>query len=84
LTAVLRIDRTSYTYGVFDAPEYRNGQTISGTLEGSDQRISIQLPEANNDFVGDLNVGDLLSVCGRVMKWDDLYNRIELRGTLYP
>lgn len=84
LTAVLRIDRTSYTYGVFDAPEYRNGQTVSGTLEGSDQRISIQLPETNNDFVGGLNVGDLLSVCGQVIKWDDLYNRIELRGTLHP
>lgn len=84
LDAVCNIDRVSYTYGVFDEPEYRNGQTVSGTIAGSDQRISIQLPQNENDVVAGLNTGDSLSVQGRVLKWDDLYNRIELRGTIKP
>ena len=80
--AVIEISRTTYTYGVFDEPDYRNGQTVSGTLGNSDQKISIQLPETDNDLVDGLHSGATMFASGRVIKWDDLYNRIELRGKM--
>ena len=81
-TAVMEISRTTYTYGVFDEPDYRNGQTVSGTLSNSDQKISIQLPENDNELLDGLHSGETMVASGRVIKWDDLYNRIELRGKM--
>ncbi|MEC7428059.1 MAG: hypothetical protein VYE28_00310 [Planctomycetota bacterium] len=81
-TAVMEISRTTYTYGVFDEPDYRNGQTVSGTLSNSDQKISIQLPETDNELLDGLHSGETMVASGRVIKWDDLYNRIELRGKM--
>ena len=78
----MEISRTTYTYGVFDEPDYRNGQTVSGTLSNSDQKISIQLPETDNELLDGLHSGETMVASGRVIKWDDLYNRIELRGKM--
>ncbi|HAN99297.1 MAG TPA: hypothetical protein DCQ98_18545 [Planctomycetaceae bacterium] len=76
----LTVDRVAYSYGIQDAPEYRSGRTVIGSIDGSNRTVAVQLPDAENDRVGDLRSGDRWQGSGRPLRWDTLYERLELRG----
>jgi hypothetical protein len=72
------IDRINRSYGYFEDPRYAEGMTVMGTLAGTDVDVSIQLPAEYNQQLENLGHGAVWSGSGVVIKWDPLYERLEL------
>lgn len=79
-TLELVVDRVSTTIGAYDQPEFRNGKTVSGKLVDSNRSVSIEMPEEQNDELREVHAGDTWSATGRIIKWDDLFKRLEFRN----
>ena len=75
----LEIERSSSTFGVYDDPQYRSGQTLIGTLDSTDIPVAIQFRESQNEVVRGLAAHTTWSGTVRINRWDDLYDRLELR-----
>lgn len=76
----MTVDRVSTTIGSYDLPDYRNGKTVTGKLADSDSKVSIQFPESMNETLNELRSGDNWSARGTIVKWDELFQRLEFRN----
>ncbi len=74
----LEVKRVDRTFGAFTGSEYRNGQTVTGTIIGSDQEVTVYFPEARNEEVKGWEPGSSHVVRGVVNDWDRLRKRPEL------
>lgn len=75
----LVVERSVPTFGVYDAAAYRSGMTLIGKLANSDIPIAAQFPDSQNEEIRQYASGDTWSGIGSIHRWDDLYDRLELR-----
>jgi len=77
------IDRIVTSIGTMNVgPNYENGKTITGRIEGSEQAIEILTPEEMNTELEGFRRGDLWDGTIQVLSWDSLYNRIRAKLVL--
>ena len=76
----LLIDRINPTHGYFADEKYEDGQTIMGTIKGTRTNVSIQLPKDYNEQLSELEHGNIWTGQGVIIKWDALYERLEMMG----
>ena len=74
----LEVKRVDRSFGAFSASEYRNGQTVTGTVIGSDLEVAVFFSEERNEEVKGWEPGSSHSVRGEVRDWDRLRKRPEL------
>ena len=74
------VDRINPTHGYFEDARYEDGQTVVGTVKGSDTVISVQLPRDYNEQLESLGHGQIWTGPGVIIKWDALYERLEMMG----
>ncbi|MDP7276905.1 MAG: hypothetical protein QF363_15590 [Planctomycetaceae bacterium] len=74
LAVVVNVDRVTTTFGSTLDDAYQNGQTIQGTVAGTDQAIEVLTRSANS--LEDLSRGDQWRCRVMFSKWDSLYNRL--------
>jgi hypothetical protein len=75
---VLEVERVERTFGL--VPEsFRDGHTAIGVVAGTGCKAALQLPAGRNEEARSLQPGQ--RVCARValLKWDIIYERLELR-----
>lgn len=80
IPVAIEVERSSYNYGIYDDESFRNGRTLIGTLLGTETKVAIQLPESQNESASSLSSGALWTGLARPARWDDLYDRLELRS----
>lgn len=79
LPCSIEIDGIERTYS-FDAEErFGNGRTVTGVLGGTDCEVSLLLPEQRNEELDSLGPGDTLRAVCRLIKWNNIYDRLEIR-----
>jgi len=76
---VLEIAKVERTYAYSSDKRFRNGRTVTGTISGTDCKAKLQLPKERNDEVDALDRGTQFSVDCLLLKWDNLYDRLEMR-----
>ena len=76
---VLEIEKVERTYAYSSDERFRNGRTVTGTISGTQCKAKIQLPEERNDEVDTLDSGTRLSADCLLLKWDNIYDRLEMR-----
>lgn len=74
------IDKVESTFGFDMGDDYRNGKTIIGTIVGSDRSINVRFPDSRNDELESLEKGDMVELSGVIIKWDTLYDRVNLEA----
>jgi hypothetical protein len=74
----LEVERVDRSFGAFSAPEYRNGQTVTGTVAGFDLKVAVFFPEKRAEEVKGWEPGSSHIVRGEVRNWDRLRKRPEL------
>jgi hypothetical protein len=76
----VEIDRVTANYGNDNDPEYARGKTVYGKLPTTGCTVIIQLPQQYNASLETLQRGDLWEGKGVIIKWDALYQRLEMMG----
>lgn len=74
----MRIRRTERTYAYDAQPPYRDGRTVYGILDGTQQEISVRMKAARNADVDRLRSGDDFQCQATPIKWNSLYDRLEM------
>jgi hypothetical protein len=75
----LTVDRIERSLLV-DAEHLRDGRTAVGRLRGSDTNATLLFPASRNAEVDDLRPGDEIRVEGKMLEWNDLFERIEMEA----
>ncbi|MHC4402374.1 MAG: vacuolar protein sorting-associated family 26 protein [Planctomycetota bacterium] len=75
----VEIEKAERTYSYIPDKRFRNGRTVTGVLAGTGHKVSLQLTEARNDEVDALGRGSLVKADCRPIKWNTIYDRLELR-----
>ncbi|MCP4782208.1 MAG: hypothetical protein GY878_01490 [Fuerstiella sp.] len=74
---VVLIDRVSTTFGFpGDDARFENGRTITGTIEGTDQKVQLFAADTSNDSLDYLSRGGSWQTLATVKSWDSLYDRL--------
>ena len=68
------VERMERSFGSLD-PEYRGGQTVQGSIAGSEIPISVRFPAARSDELGRPARGSHIPVRGMVVEWQNLHDR---------
>jgi hypothetical protein len=74
----LEVRRVDRTIGIYTEAEYRDGQTVTGVLIGSDLEVVVYFPSDRNDEIKQWAPGSVHSVQAEVNDWDRLRKRPEL------
>ena len=75
----LDIEKVERTYAYSSDERFRNGRTVTGIISGTECTVKLQLPEERNDEVDALDSGATLSANCLLLKWDNIYDRLEIR-----
>ena len=75
----LEIEKVERTYAYSSDERFRNGRTVTGMLSGTQCKAKLQLPEERNDEADALASGTKLSADCLLLKWDNIYDRLEMR-----
>ncbi|MEE8452131.1 MAG: hypothetical protein V3R99_09460 [Thermoguttaceae bacterium] len=73
---ISKIDRT-YSYASDD--RLRNGRTIIGRIEGTDCEASLLTPQSRNGEIDALDVRGTVETRCVLLKWNTIYDRLEMR-----
>ena len=76
---ILEIEKVERTYAYSSDERFRNGRTATGIISGTQCKVKLQLPEERNDEVDALDSGTALSADCLLLKWDNIYDRLEMR-----
>ena len=76
----LTIDKLERTYGYIREEGFRDGQTVIGTIPGTNQEVKISLLQSLNDEIEHWDEGDSVSVIVNFHDYDTAYNRYHLLG----
>lgn len=76
----LVVERVGPSYGSFQDESYKNGRTIFGIVQDTNCDIQLQLPESYNREIELLDPGEVWTGRGVIIKWDGLYERLEVMG----
>jgi len=68
------VERLERSFGSLDGA-YRGGQTVQGSIAGSDIPISVRFPAAQSDELGRPARGARIPVRGTVVEWQGLHDR---------
>ncbi len=75
----VEITRAERTYTYIPDERYRTGRTVTGKLHGTDCEVTVQLPAERNDEIDALRPGSLISAQCKLLKWNTIYDRLEMR-----
>lgn len=75
----IEVARSERTYSYIPDERFRKGRTVTGKLHGTDCEVSVQLVEARNGEIDGLDPGSLLHAKCRPLKWNTIYDRLEMR-----
>ncbi|MGD2067223.1 MAG: hypothetical protein PVI57_00960 [Gemmatimonadota bacterium] len=78
------VDRVERSFGVWDAPEYRDGSTLVGTVAGSELKALVRFPPWVNEAVQALERGERCTVRGTVAEWERLREQVVLHAEEAP
>ena len=77
----LEIAKIERTYSYTPDERFRKGRTVTGVIAGSDSKVSVQLSDAWNERLEALGPGNTLQVDCVLVKWNGIYDRLEMRET---
>ena len=75
----VKIEKIERTYSYIPDERFRNSRTVTGKLAGTDHKITIQLSAEWNEKLEPLGPGDQLQANAKLLKWNVVYDRVELR-----
>jgi hypothetical protein len=75
----VEITRAERTYTYIPDERFRQGRTVTGKLHGTDCEVTVQLPAERNDEIDALEPGTLISAHCKLLKWNTIYDRLEMR-----
>jgi len=75
----IEVDKVERTYSYIPDARFRKGRTVTGKLQGTDIEVSVELIEARNEQIDSLQPGSLLGAKCRLLKWNTIYDRLEMR-----
>jgi hypothetical protein len=75
----IEIDGIERTYTYVPDQRFRNGRTVTGMLRGTHCEVAVQLPEERNDELATLAPGDTLQANCKLVKWNNIHDRLEMR-----
>jgi len=78
-TCSMEIDRIEKTYSYLPEKRFREGRTVTGVISGTGCEASLQLPEERNQELEALGPGDTLRADCRLIRWNNVYDRLEMR-----
>jgi hypothetical protein len=78
LACTIEIDNIERTYGSVPDERFRNGRTVTGVIADSDCEVSLLLPGDRNEELDALGPGDTLEANCRLLKWNNIYDRLEM------
>jgi len=78
LDCVIEVERVERTFGLVPEP-FRDGHTAIGVVAGTDCKAALQLPAERNEEAQSLQAGQRLRARVALLKWDIIYERLELR-----
>jgi len=73
------ITRAERTYSYTPDKRFRQGRTVTGKLRGTDCEVAVQLIASRNEDVDALQPGSLLHATCKPLKWNTIYDRLEMR-----
>jgi len=73
---VIKVERT---YSYVPDSRFRSGRTLTGKLRGGDCEVTVQLAETRNEELDALEPGDLVQANCKLLKWNTIYDRLEMR-----
>ena len=73
---VEKVERTLMATG-----EYRGGQTITGTLDGSEHTVTMRFPVSETEFVEGLKKGQVVKSEGTIYRWSGALKQANLEST---
>jgi hypothetical protein len=74
----LEVRRVDRSIGIYTEADYRDGQTVTGVVMGSDLEVVVYFPSDRNEEVKEWEPGSVHSVTAEVNDWDRLRKRPEL------
>ena len=75
----VEITRAERTYTYTPDERFRQGRTVTGKLQGTDCEVTVELPSERNDEIDALEAGSLISADCKLLKWNTIYERLEMR-----
>jgi hypothetical protein len=78
----VEITKAERTYTYIPDERFRKGRTVTGKLRGTDCEVTVQLAAERNDEIDALQPGSLLSAHCKLLKWNTIYDRLEMREDL--
>jgi hypothetical protein len=74
----LEVQRADRSIGIYTEADYRDGQTVTGILLGSELEVVVYFPSDRNDEIKEWKPGSVHNVQAEVYEWDRLRKRPEL------
>jgi len=75
----IEITRKERTYSYIPDSRFRQGRTVTGKLRGTECEVAVQLVASRNDEIDALQPGGLLHAACKPLKWNTIYDRLEMR-----
>ena len=75
----VEITKIERTYSYIPDARFRKGRTVTGKLRGTDCEVTVELVAARNDEIDALKPGGLLRAKSKPVKWNTIYDRLEMR-----
>ena len=75
----IEITRMERTYSYIPDARFRQGRTVTGKLRGTECEVAVQLVASRNDEIDALQPGNLLHAACKPLKWNTIYDRLEMR-----
>ncbi|HIQ20156.1 MAG TPA: hypothetical protein EYH34_02805 [Planctomycetes bacterium] len=74
----IEVDKVERTFGYVPDERLRNGRTLMGVVAGTSCAVLARLAVHRNEELEGVDPGQTVLVSGRLVKWNDLYDRLEL------
>jgi hypothetical protein len=75
----VEINRAERTYTYIPDERFRKGRTVTGKLRGTDCEVTVELSSDRNDEIDALEPGSLIGAHCKLLKWNTIYDRLEMR-----
>ena len=78
-TSTIKVEKVERT--LMATGEYRGGQTITGTLDGSEHTVTMRFPVSETEFVEGLKKGQMVKSEGVIYRWSGALKQANLEST---
>jgi hypothetical protein len=78
-SSTIKVEKTERT--LMASGEFRGGQTITGTLDGSEHVVTMRFPVSESEFIQGLKKGQAVAAEGKIYRWSGALKQANLECT---